>query len=979
MKLKITLVLMILLCAVFANAQTLTTIFSDNFESYTVGSTAAANGYSTTNSAAGVSALIQNTVAANSGTKYVNFTGSSSGNQNGYLNKSVSVTAGKTYIFSLYTNAVSSKSHKMGCKSLTATTYTNNTWTQLITTYTATATENINLILYMYGAGTVYVDDVLFQLKQWNIAATSNNNTMGSVSGGGLKDPGTSVSLTATAYNGYRFVNWTEGGSPISTNANLPSFSASVDRTLVANYESNNLAVATVSVSQTTRTGFTYTYKSGPSSEQTFTVAGANLNGNISITAPTNYEISTTTGASFVATSPITLTQSNGSVGTTTIYVRLKAGLAVGNYNTENITISSTGVSNQNVACSGNVIPKPTLVWTGSAGDLVFFNEANWKNSATNTAPSAGTIDPGIAINTNLLIENVSSVIGGTSGISSNILLGAADFTIRKSTLKMAAGKGIDMGSTTNILTIDSAKVTSDFINNATTSIGGDSKLYLLNANPFNSGSTINITSNDAWIFAANLNAATAVSTHLPRVNVNGSALVDMTNGRITQYYNGCAMAAYSSSISPLRVFDAANLNGTYADISVQTIFSGTNIPSNLNDKIVSFKLKKGYMVTLAVENDGTGMSKVYIASETDLIINALPPALSGQISFIRVLPWIWVNKKGTAGNTANPKGSWFYDWGLSNSSSMDREFAAMCWGKTSLDTPAEQNTLINKKKITHIMSFNEADDCTGQSGQWGSLCVVDTAALWHKNSMKTGLRIVSPSCRENEELDWLKIVNTIMVPAGTRMDVIGMHWYDWGGLSSASDANSIFTRFKNRVIACYNYYKMPIWIDEFNANPARSTAIQDAFLQLALPWLESIPYVERYAYFQTPTTSGNFVDTNGNLTSTGTIYLNQVSTPSIPESYINYYNNNLQSRMNETPVLTNIVSNKERLKYQYNPATKQIFIKSESADSVKLYNLQGVCLKYITPNTNTILTSLPTGIYIVTLNGEQSEKIVVY
>ena len=619
------------------------------------------------------------------------------------------------------------------------------------------------------------------------------------------------------------------------------------------------------------------------------------------------------------------------------------------------------------------------FVWTGSAGDAVFFNEANWKNTASGNAPTAGTIDPGVAINATLLIQNASAIIGGTSGIPTDILFGTGNLTIRKSTLKMASGKGIDMGKALNTLTIDSALVTADFINNATTTVSGDSRLYLLNANPFNTISTINISSNDAWLFASKLNALTALTTHVPRVKVNGSPLVDMTNGRLTQYYNGCAMAAYTSSLSPLRVFDGANLNGTYADIPVQTIYSGNSIPANLNHKILSFKLKKGYMVTLSVGDDGIGMSKVYIASESDLIVNTLPPALSAQVSFIRVLPWIWVNKKGTGKYMANPEGSWFYDWGLTISSLMDVEYATMCWGKTGLDTPAEQNSLISKKKITHVMSFNEADDCAGQSGQWGSLCVPDTAALWHRYSMKTGLRIVSPSCREHEENGWLKTVNTIMVPVGTRMDVIGVHWYDWEGINSTSDANSIFTRFKNRVIACYNYYKMPIWVDEFNANPARSTAIQDAFLQLALPWLESTPYIERYAYFQTATTPGNFLDANGNLTTTGTIYLNQVSTPSIPESYVNYYNNNLQSRMNETNVITNINGEKKRLQYQYNPITKQLMIKTKSEDLVKLFNLQGICLKHITPNYNTLLSGLPTGIYVLTSLGVQPEKISVY
>lgn len=625
------------------------------------------------------------------------------------------------------------------------------------------------------------------------------------------------------------------------------------------------------------------------------------------------------------------------------------------------------------------IIFAQNLVWTGKAGDSAFFNEANWKNTATGTTPAAGTIDSGIAINANLFIENASVVIGGATGITSDILFGTGNLTIRKSTLKMAEAKGIDMGKTTNSLTIDSAIITSGFLKNATTTIAGDSKLYLLSTNPFDTNSNLNILSNDGWIFAANLNATTAVTTHVPRVKINGNALVDMTNARITQYYSGCAFAAYSANLTPLRVFDAANLNGTYADIPVETIYSANSIPLNLNNKIISFKLKKGYMVTLAVEADGTGMSKVYIASETDLIVNSLPEALSGKVSFIRVLPWIWVNKKGTGGDIAYPRGSWYYNWGLSSSSSMDREYATMCWGKTGLDTPAKQNSLINKKKITHVMSFNEADDCAGQSGQWGSLCVPDTAALWHRYAMKTGLRIVSPSCREHEETVWLKAVNTIMVPEGTRMDVIGMHWYDWGGLSLASDANSIFTRFKNKVIACYNYYKMPIWITEFNANKNRPTEIQDAFLQLALPWLESTPYVERYAYYQPDGGNGKFLDANGNLTTTGSIYYNQISTPSIPESYVNYYNNNLQSRMSEITGFNEMPTSRKKLPYQYNPINKQLTVNSQSADSVKLYNLQGICLKNITPNSNTILSGIPIGVYVLTSINVQPEKITVY
>ncbi len=108
-----------------------------------------------------------------------------------------------------------------------------------------------------------------------------------------------------------------------------------------------------ITVSPASLSGFTYVEGSGPSGEQTFTVSGSNLTADILLTAPTDYEISETTGSGFTGT--ITLTQSGGSVGTTTIYTRLKAGLLAGNYNNEDITATSTGATTQTVTCSGSV------------------------------------------------------------------------------------------------------------------------------------------------------------------------------------------------------------------------------------------------------------------------------------------------------------------------------------------------------------------------------------------------------------------------------------------------------------------------------------------------------------------------------------------------------------------------------------------------------------------------------------------------
>jgi predicted outer membrane repeat protein len=68
-----------------------------------------------------------------------------------------------------------------------------------------------------------------------SINISANPTAGGTVSGGGPVAPGTQVTVTATANNGYTFVSWTEGGTAVSTSASY-NFTATVNRTLVANF-----------------------------------------------------------------------------------------------------------------------------------------------------------------------------------------------------------------------------------------------------------------------------------------------------------------------------------------------------------------------------------------------------------------------------------------------------------------------------------------------------------------------------------------------------------------------------------------------------------------------------------------------------------------------------------------------------------------------------------------------------------------------
>lgn len=107
--------------------------------------------------------------------------------------------------------------------------------------------------------------------------------------------------------------------------------------------------------------GFNYIEGSGPSAEQSFIISGTNLNEtDVTITPPTNYEISLSSGTGYQS-APIILSAFDGSPET--IYVRLKANLEFGIYNLELATASGGGADNASVSLNGEVFQNlnPTL------------------------------------------------------------------------------------------------------------------------------------------------------------------------------------------------------------------------------------------------------------------------------------------------------------------------------------------------------------------------------------------------------------------------------------------------------------------------------------------------------------------------------------------------------------------------------------------------------------------------------------------
>ncbi|NCB69240.1 MAG: hypothetical protein EOM47_10390 [Bacteroidia bacterium] len=170
-----------------------------------------------------------------------------------------------------------------------------------------------------------------------------------------------------------------------------------------------NCNAAQVNVSATALSGFTYAQNAGPSAAQSFTVSGLNLTNDISIAAPTNYEISKTSGSGYAT--PLTFTPAEVATAQT-VYVRLKSGLNQGAYNNEVITVTSTGADTKTVTVSGSVtVPinaEPSahatgfaavedgqnaiiLSWTDASGADGYLIKASAVSYAAIAAPVDGT------------------------------------------------------------------------------------------------------------------------------------------------------------------------------------------------------------------------------------------------------------------------------------------------------------------------------------------------------------------------------------------------------------------------------------------------------------------------------------------------------------------------------------------------------------------------------------------------------------
>ena len=245
-------------------------------------------------------------------------------------------------------------------------------WSQLVATLSGTTAT-----IYLNGTNIGYTNLNVSQ----NIII--NNNYIGKSNLGG-GDPNFKGKMS-----NLQIYNRALSNSEITTNYNslYPRFTS-----YSSNIITTTVLVPTIAISSPLAQ-LTSNCSGVPSSPTTFGVTGSNLTSGVTVSAPTGFEVSTSSNTSY--SSSLSLTPSGSNTVSSTLYIRLVAGATIGISGT--ISVASSGaVSQTTTVSSTNTTPPPVFAVAGpyticSEGtysiSLTVTNSYNgWSSSASNVA-----------------------------------------------------------------------------------------------------------------------------------------------------------------------------------------------------------------------------------------------------------------------------------------------------------------------------------------------------------------------------------------------------------------------------------------------------------------------------------------------------------------------------------------------------------------------------------------------------------------
>ncbi|MBQ0023174.1 MAG: hypothetical protein KBT29_08040 [Prevotellaceae bacterium] len=375
---------------------------------------------------------------------------------------------------------------------------------------------------------------------------------------------------------------------------------------------------------------------------------------------------------------------------------------------------------------------------------------------------------------------------------------------------------------------------------------------------PFATAGSVDIKNDDAVVVFEGLKPSKAVK-FLTNVKINGEAAENGVNCWLEIYKNGAIVYPHSElKFSPLTVYTEAEFGGEATNSFVPyTKYTTGSWVNNFK----SFKLKRGYMVTIATNSNGQGWSKVFIAQDHDIEVDFSKvnygKYISGREGFIRVFPWRNVTKKGTAGDPGmldELNITWRYGWDGGGWKNDMMEYIPQhhhegwpSWGGINGLTGC--NT---------VLGNNEPDNQGDSREQYIKPEEIEARMFgatgsWQNEAYSGGLRIGSPAMSGDCRGSWLSTFMDLCTKYNCRIDFIADHcyWLNNGG------------NFDWQMNETYNKYKRPIWITEWNygANWTNWTGSDrtgsDANQKIELnavkdivTALENNPHVERYAFY---------------------------------------------------------------------------------------------------------------------------------
>lgn len=373
---------------------------------------------------------------------------------------------------------------------------------------------------------------------------------------------------------------------------------------------------------------------------------------------------------------------------------------------------------------------------------------------------------------------------------------------------------------------------------------------------PFTTAGSVNIRNTEhAVLILKNIRPSTVISDWLGHVYINGDAAQNGVNCQVKMYAQGAIVLPYGSGFLPLTCYTEENYAGESSNNYTEGHAGGymkTLTPSLLNNRIRSFKLKRGYMVTFAVGTAGWGYSRCFIADKADLEVASVPAPLNGKISSYRLFKWQNAQKKGLASDTNLDRNralgsSWCYDWAVGWDMGPDVE----CVPHHIYEDWPSSSACGSATWSCHMKTNNEP----GNSADDRPQSVATVLANW-ENLMRTGMRLCSESSHDGSMSHLKEFIDAIDA-RGWRCDLLDLHCY-W----PSSTFNSL-TWYSDH----YGNGR-PIWISEWlwgaswNSNgifgavsdwDSYSAANQQACYNGTKPILEllnSHPRVERYAYW---------------------------------------------------------------------------------------------------------------------------------